>query len=196
MNISLMSFSGRNKDGNCLRILDYVNDHLDSKYNITKMKTTELKISPCLNCDYECFDIQLRCPKEQEDDVTFIYDNLINSDISIMTIPVYSAAPPATYFALRERSQSIITSEAVDDSYNNTKKLYILIGNTQAGALEAMTILLSESKNSKQDDVLLLESSVFGQKSTAGKLIEDKAVQDKIYDFLLRHKIEVIKSEY
>lgn len=191
MNISLMSFSGRNKDGNCLRILDFVNDHLEHKYNVTRLKTTELNINPCLNCDYECFDAQLKCPKEQEDDVTFIYDNLIKSDISIMAIPVYSAAPPATYFALRERSQSIITSETIEDLYSNTKKLYILIGNTQAGALEAMTILLSESKNSKEDDVLLLESSVYGQKSTAGKLIEDKAVQDKIFDFLLRHKIEV-----
>jgi len=185
-----MSFSGRNKKGNSIRILDFINENLDLKYEVTRLDATELKISPCLNCAYQCFNDKLKCPKE-EDDVSFIYENLIKSDISIMTIPVYSAAPPSTYFALRERSQSIFVSDEIEKEYDNTKKLYIIIGNTQAGAVEAMNIILSESKKSRIDNVLVLESCVYGQRSTDGNLMKEKLVQDRVYDFLLRHNIDL-----
>lgn len=195
MNISMMSFSGRNKKGNSIRILDFINENLDLKYDVTRLDATELKISPCLNCAYQCFDEKLKCPKE-DDDVSFIYEKLIKSDIAIMTIPVYSAAPPSTYFALRERAQSIFVNDEIEKAYDNTKKLYIIIGNAQAGAVEAMTIILSESKQSRMDDILVLESSVYGQKSIEGNLMKEKMVQDRVYDFLLSHKIDLAqKSE-
>jgi hypothetical protein len=58
-----------------------------------------------------------------------------------MIIPVYSAAPPALYFAWRERSQSIFLTEEICQKFDRVKKAFIIIGNKDAGADGAVTII-------------------------------------------------------
>lgn len=190
MNVTLMSFSGRNSKGNCLGVLDYIDNQLSYKYKISRLNTVKLNINPCLNCAYECFDTGSKCPK-LDDDVSYIYKKLINDDISIMAVPVYSAAPPSTYFALRERSQSIFINDEIESEYDRSKRLYVIVGNVKAGALEAVNMIMSENKDIHENDILVLESSAYGQRSIIGKLIENLDVQDRIHEFLLKHDIEL-----
>jgi len=189
MKINLISYSGRKSAGNCISIVNYIEEKIKYKYQVTKFNIADMKIAGCVGCEYQCFKTPGECPKSKDDDVSSIYSNILNSDISVMVIPVYSAAPPSTFFALRERAQSIIIDESIEKSYNNTKKLYVIVGNTNSGALDALNIVLSESKSSCIDDVLVLESRIYNQRSTQGNLVEIHEVEEAISDFLKRHQL-------
>ncbi|MBD8045926.1 MAG: hypothetical protein KID00_01670 [Clostridium argentinense] len=101
-----------------------------------------------------------------------------------MCIPVYSAAPPSTYFSLRERCQGIFKDDDMFNCYTNVKKLYIIIGNKISGASETIDILLKDDRKAAMNNLLLLESSKFGQKSIEGNLINCNEVKNKIKTFL------------
>ncbi|MDU1348758.1 flavodoxin family protein [Clostridium butanoliproducens] len=189
MRALLLSFSGRKDPGNCIKILEFIKREIAAKYmDSFLLNITELKISPCLRCNYECFNKDLGCMIN--DDVEYVYKEILSSDILIMCVPVYSSAPPSIYFSLRERGQSFFKTDELFMKYANVKKLYIIIGKKISGGMETIEILLNDDKNATDDDVLLLESNEFGQKSIEGNLINCDEVKNRVRDFLSRKLAE------
>jgi multimeric flavodoxin WrbA len=186
MGILLLSFSGRKEPGNCMKILKLIQGAIVEKgIKSTLLSMTDLNIKPCLGCNYECFDEEQNC--NIKDDTEYIYKNILSSEMVVMCIPVYSSAPPSTYFSLRERAQSIFRTDELYLNYKKVKKLYIVIGKRVSGANDTINILKSDDENIKHDDILLLESNEFGQKAIEGKLVDcDKAV-NKVRDFVSKH---------
>ena len=169
MKIGLISFSGRKGDGNCSSIARYIENFLETKqHDISLMYVIDLKINPCLGCSYECVKAS-SCPIE--DDVTTIYEFIMTNELVIFIVPVYSAAPPATYFAWRERSQGIFESEEKYQVYKQVKKLFLVVGNADAGGEDAINIIKS-GEDSSDLDVILLESHKYNISSISGRLIE------------------------
>lgn len=183
MKILLLSFSGRNGEGNCSKIMDFVQNMFEQnyQYQVEKIAIKDLVVKPCMNCNYECFNSELNCPIE--DDVKEIYTKITESDITIMIVPVYSAAPPSVYFSWRERAQGIFTSDKIYSKYSKVKKAFIVIGNENAGANDTINILLKE-ETKENPNTLLLQSRKYGQRSTAGRLIECSKVREEIEGFI------------
>lgn len=183
MNILLVSFSGRKESGNCIKILEFIKNTLSEKnIDCSLLNIVDLKINPCLGCNYECFNKELDCPIE--DDVKYAYNQIASSDLVIMCVPVYSSAPPSVYFAWRERSQCYFRTDDLFADYEKVKKLYIVIGKKISGGNETIDILLNDDKNATRDDVLLLQSNEFGQKAIEGNLIKCNEVKNRINVFL------------
>ena len=184
MNILVISFSGRKGAGNCSKISDFIQEHLHGhSVNVSSIRMADLDIESCTDCNYECFDSLQKCPKV--DDLNAVYERIMESDATIMIIPVYSAAPPALYFAWRERSQSIFLTEEICQKFDRVKKAFIIIGNKDAGADGAVTIIEKYHANAEKDiGILLLQSREYGQKSVEGRLINVHQVQMQLKRFL------------
>ncbi len=182
----ILSFSGRKDSGNCEKISNFIIDELNNRIISKKLELKSLKIEPCVGCNYECFIPQKGCPKN--DHINMIYSSIIESDICIFVIPVYSGAPPALYFAWRERSQGVFTNEKLYEEYRKVKKFFIIIGNENAGAREAIKIVQDEEGNYKAP-VLLIQSHKYNKSSIAGNLIQCEEVKIEIREFL-SHSIE------
>ncbi|SHH48170.1 Multimeric flavodoxin WrbA [Caloranaerobacter azorensis DSM 13643] len=184
MNVLLISFSGRKSDGNCSKILDFISRYLQKRnINVSKIRMVDLDIRPCVDCEYECFNSSPKCPKD--DDIYFVYESIMKSDYTIMVIPVYSAAPPALYFAWRERSQIIFQTEEIYKRYEKVKKAYIVIGNEEAGGNDVVNIIKNYHINTQKNvNILLLQSSKYGQRSIEGNLINVPQVQLDLTDFV------------
>ncbi len=186
MKTLLISFSGRKEPGNCSKILDYLNSFLTEKNaDVTKLEMVNLQISPCFGCKYECFDTILSCP--MEDDLQEVYAKIMDSDLVIMAIPVYSAAPPAIYFAWRERSQGIFKTYEAYEAYKKVKKGYIIIGNEDAGGRDAIDLISKEDNNIKEgENLLLLQNHKYGLNSIKGELLKKSEVKLDLQKFLLK----------
>lgn len=183
MKATLISYSGRLTDGSCVGLLKLMEQQLNLLSIETEMlKMGEYQIKPCGQCTYNCFRKEDTCPLE--DDVALIYKKMVESTHMIVAIPVYSSAPPALYFALRERSQSIFRDADLYEQYRQVKKAFIVIGNQQAGAEMTIQNILAEEDQLSREDILLIESSEYGQRSTQGELAQNEAVQRKTLSFL------------
>lgn len=183
MNVTLISYSGRRDAGKCVRILDYVQKVLLKQGIESKLlKVNEFKISPCSGCNYECFPKESMC--SIHDDTSLFYNEIIQRPYAIHCVPVYSSAPPALYFAIRERGQSVFSSDQFVKKYESIKHLFIVIGNKNAGADAAIRIILEGNESVSTQDILLLQSHEYNQKSIEGALIDIPDVQNRVEEFL------------
>lgn len=186
MKIGLFNFSGRTSQGNCSKISNHIDLKLKEKDIITsRLDITTLNIQPCCRCNYECFASS--CPVD--DDLEKAYNFIIENEIVFFVLPVYSSAPPATYFAWRERSQAFFVNDEIYEKYRNVPKAYIVIGNVDAGGENAIRII-EEGDDSRNIEFLLLQSHKYGLSSTSGKLIEVDEVIEEI-DLLINKLINM-----
>lgn len=177
MKIGLISFSGRKGNGNCSAIAQYIENTLRFAANETfLLHIKDLHIQPCLGCSYECYKTH-NCPID--DDVSMVYKFVARNDLVIFIVPVYSAAPPATYFAWRERSQGVFISDEAYQIYKQVKKLYVVIGNADAGGNDAINIIRS-GDDTPEIDFVFLESHKYGLNSIEGRLIDVPEVRQLI----------------
>ena len=175
---SILSFSGRQGEGNCSSIAEYIRSELTGKSKTIAHRLVEMNIRPCAKCRYECFGADTKCPIN--DDVRTIYNTLFESHAIVFIIPVYSGAPSALYFSFRERAQGIFTDELYD-RYSTIPKHIIIIGNNNAGADNAVRFIESEENNIKQ--LILLQSHDYGLKSTDRNLLTNETVCYRITAF-------------
>lgn len=183
MSVILISYSGRREAGNCARILDYVQKKLLKQGIESKLvKVSELNISPCSGCDYECFQKESMCPIH--DDITLFYNEIVSRAYAIHCVPVYSSAPPVLYFTLRERGQAVFSSDQFVKKFEAVKHLFIVIGNKNTGADAATRIILEGNESVLTQDILLLQSHEYNQKSIAGTLVDVPEVQNRVEEFL------------
>ncbi|GAA0121717.1 MAG: hypothetical protein KID00_01665 [Clostridium argentinense] len=76
MNVLLLSFSGRKESGNCIKILEFIQKLLlEREIKCTLLNIVDLNISPCLGCNYECFNKKLNC--SIKDDVEYVYKEIV-----------------------------------------------------------------------------------------------------------------------
>lgn len=184
MRICLLSFSGREEPGNCYRALEYINQVLESEaVESTLLSVNDYKISGCCNCAYECLHSHpSHCPKE--DDVDFLYRTIAHHDLAIFAVPVYSGAPCSLYFAFDERSQSVFDDSVLYERYAKVIKNYIVVGNEDAGGIQALNILLATEES--MGEVLLLQSHPYGENSVLGRLIEIPKIRASLKGFVER----------
>ncbi len=186
MKIGLFNFSGRYSPGNCSKIINYIDNKCKKKGVITShLNITNLNIQPCCRCNYECFTST--CPLN--DDLETAYKFIIENDIVVFVLPVYSSAPPATYFAWRERSQAFFSIGEFYELYNNVQKAYIIIGNADAGG-ENVIRIIEEYDDSQKAKFLLLQNHKYGLNSISGKLIEVDEVTKNIDTLINKLTIE------
>jgi len=183
MSVTLISYSCRQQEGNCVRILDYAQKILlewgiESKL----LKVSDLTIFPCSGCNYECFQKESVCPIH--DDIPKYYNEIISRPYAIHCVPVYSSAPPAKYFSIRERGQAVFSSDQFLKKFEVVKHLFIVIGNKNAGADAAIRIIQEGIDSVTIKDFLLLQSHEYNQRSIAGTLIDVPDVQNRIEEFL------------
>jgi len=111
MSVLLISFSGRERPGNCVGVLEYISARLDTEgVDNLLVRITDYEIQSCCDCSYECFSSG--CPKD--DDAVELYEEMIEHDSVIFAVPVYSGAPCSKYFAFRERSQCVFDEESYE----------------------------------------------------------------------------------
>lgn len=162
----------------------------ERKIKSSVINAVNLKISSCSGCNYECFAKDPFCPVD--DDIPYLYGEILKHDLVFLIIPVYSAAPCSMYFAWRERSQVVFCNSGKYEQYEQVKKRYILIGNEDAGGREAVRAILTEAK---ERDILLIQSHQYSQNSIAGRLIEIEEVKKKVRDFLEKSLLSLAEEE-
>ncbi|NMB38509.1 MAG: NAD(P)H-dependent oxidoreductase [Firmicutes bacterium] len=191
MRVCLLSFSGRKKPGNCFKVLQYIGEVLENRgveYSLLNM--TDYKINGCGNCSYECMvsDRRQCC---HEDHVAFLYKTIAAHDLAIMALPVYSGAPCSRFFAFNERSQSVFGDLTLYERYSRITKNYVVIGNEEAGGLDALNMISVIEEN--VGEVLLLQSHHYGLDSLSGTLTdisEVKSTLDMFVQSILLGRVE------
>ena len=143
------------------------------------IKICDLDLGPCTGCNYECFDQYSHCPIQ--DDTATVYEKILESDLVIIAVPTYSSAPPASYFAWRERSQGIFTHNDQYENFEKVVKGYIVFGNEEAGGREVVNFLQQDSE--KPLEYLMLQSHEYDQSSIEGNLVEITEVREKLLTF-------------
>lgn len=180
MNVLLISFSGRKSPGNCENTLNFLWQHLKGKgLEVSRIEIKELEIHSCLNCDYQCSEQRGNCPIN--DDVQFVYDQILVSDLVIFAVPTYFSAPPSRYFAWRERSFGVFTSSEQYNRFLDLVKGFVVFGKADFGGQETIRILRQNSGDFLE--FLLIENDHYDQSSTEGKLLDLPEVQAKLVDF-------------
>lgn len=184
MRVALLSYSGRFGEGNCSKVLDLIQAICgEVSAGVRRLHAADLRLTPCIGCTYECMQSGSSCP--HADDVAMVYRTIMDADSCIFALPVYSGAPPAAYFAWRERSQSVFTSQERYERYRRVKKGFIVIGNREAGGEYAVEFLRNEDRTEERA-ILLLENHRYGLNSLSGKLVEVPEVRQVITEFTYR----------
>jgi len=105
-----MVFSAR-QEGNCHDCVNYCLQKIaESNIKTQILSLSEYKVTPCSNCQYQCFSERIRGTKENcpiNDDLPKIYQEFENSNIIVFGIPTYVGHVPAIYRAWEERSLGI-----------------------------------------------------------------------------------------
>lgn len=177
-----VAFSARKK-GNCYRLVEHCLNRLVEKgWETELLKTYDLQITPCNQCDYECFK-NGKCPVH--DDIPMIYEKCQQADTVIFALPNYGGHLTSLYFAFAERGQFIFqTSEDLNESY--LKKInFIIIGNLSAGGDMALhEALYGFANRDYWPETLLFPAREYGQSSLKGNLIESVEVKKRLNRFV------------
>ena len=106
MKVIALACSAR-KRGNCYAIANIMLRHLETKGLETEiLNAYDYKITPCSNCDYECFEFPKSCPIQ--DDVPEIWEKMKDADGVVLAIPTYYGMPSALCKSIIDREQGIL----------------------------------------------------------------------------------------
>lgn len=179
MKIVIVNFSGR-ANGNCHAI----SDQIEALYPFDKVKRYDfhaLSVSPCGNCDYECFIERNKCAYIK-DDIYKIYENITNSDLVYFIVPNYCDYPNAHFFIFNERSQCYFQGQQLLlDKYLSVPKRFIVVSNTgKDNFIQAFGYHVSESDSLR---TLILSPKRYGKISIAGDLMSSREAIDELKKF-------------
>lgn len=178
MKTVVINFSGRFADGNGEKLCAFVQNTLGLKTQV--MKVASMNIHSCNKCDYECLKSENAC-RYSSDDLFSMYDSILDSDLAVFIIPVYSEYPCSNYFVFRERSQGYFNDVNYQQYLNINKKFIILANN---GYENTVNIIRSDFRDLDESCFLNLCSNHYNTKSVYGNLLEYEDVRKKIEDFI------------
>lgn len=174
----IISFSGR-KDGNCDTLAQYIRSETD-----TVCYFRELKVHPCCNCSYECFDEQC---KYRSDDIFSLYSQMQQYDKVILIVPMYCGNPCSLYFLFHERSQDYFMH--TDGNVEITKRMYIIgiFGSPQESPDFIPCLSKWFSNTPYRDRVLGIPRHLHGQKLN-DSVLDIPNVKEHLQNFLMQSK--------
>ncbi|MDF2698686.1 MAG: hypothetical protein K0Q49_242 [Haloplasmataceae bacterium] len=194
-NIILINFSSRVEKGNSYSISQYIKEKLNiynKNITVKQFNFYNLNVNKCGVCDYQCFKNTNDCPV-LKDDIKSIYEEIINSNLCIYIIPIYSDYPCSNFFLFRERSQCIFSNENIYEQYLKVNKRFIIIGNT--GIEQTMMILKNDFKDTFSSNLITNVKSIdVGEKSTRGNLITYNKISEQV-DYLLKDIFKVLENK-
>jgi multimeric flavodoxin WrbA len=195
-----LAFSAR-KRGNCLNCIEYLLKKLEEQgFQTEIVNAFDYEITPCSNCDYECFAPELsrkkkRCPIR--DDVPKIYGKMKEADVIVLAVPTYGGKAAGLYCSFTERGQAVFKDYEEFEKTILTKVVgLIVIGNVPAGGdIAYHTVVLDHRDCECPPSSILLQAAEYGQSSLQGNLINDGKIRDRL-DNLVESILKDWKSKH
>ena len=177
----IISFSGR-KNGNCRHIAEIIKKHKEETENTSIAAFSELHVSPCGECDYECFR-DTNCP-HHDDGLYELYELVCSCDIVYYVVPNYCDYPCSDFFVFNERSQCYFQKHPEGyPSYFKIRKKFIVISNTNIENFKkAFSIQVEEGT---EPEILFLQAKSFGKVSLDGDLMTSVQARKQVIDFIV-----------
>lgn len=176
---TIVTFSSRIK-GNCEIISKFIQQQFKND-DIHIYKFSQLDITPCGKCNYECFKNKRCCPY-YEDDCRKIYEDIINSDFVYFVVPNYCDYPCANYFIFNERSNCYFQSEPeLLEKYLKVNKKFIVVSNTNYDNFEKVFMYQTETK----PNMLILSAKKYQLNSLDGNLMKNENARNDLIQFLI-----------
>lgn len=172
----IVSFSSR-KSGNCGNIAEFIKNELP---NSDVYSFADIQISPCGNCNYECFRRREACP--HFDDMEYrLLDTVCRSEAAYFVIPNYCDYPCSNFFIFNERSQCYFQGyPKLLDQYLNVPKKFIVVSNSISNNFrETFT-----QHSSCEPEILFLSANKFGKSSISGDLLDSDEACLQLKDFI------------
>ena len=169
MKISIINFSSRS-NGNCHNISKVVEKEYSDCHEVYLYEMSELKVTPCGKCDYECFDEYLSCP-HIDDDIVPLYSAVCSSDLPYLIFPNYCDYPCAEFFMFNERSQCFFrNNNDMLEKYLSANKKFIVVSNTEKENFRQ--IFRYHVTENIEPDTLFLPPKNFNKVSVNGDLMD------------------------
>ena len=184
MKLLMLYISWRIISGYCTKIVRQISDCYKegSKFEATKeISISTLNWDSCNKCEYECFNSAGDC-RYIKDDVKRVYSEILNHDMTIFIIPVYSDYPCSNYFIFRERSQFVFDSNGIYEDFLSKKKKFIIISNTSDD--DVIKVLKNDNKSIRNEDVFIVKTQDYNVKSVKGSITENRAFISNLDTFL------------
>lgn len=180
MTSCIISFSGR-KGGSCSAIAQVLLEALAGRGGTAYYDCSALRLTPCGQCGYECFQGRELCPYSA-DPVFAIYDAVVHSDMSYFIVPNYCDYPCANFFIFNERSQCYFQGRPeLLAQYEAARKKFIVVSNT---GQDNFTAAFRYHTGDAPPDVLFLSARSFGRVSIRGDLMESLQAREAVLRFL------------
>lgn len=182
MNVCIVNFSGRGT-GNCHDIAVVIEKTIHEKGGTVKfIELCDLDISPCGNCNYNCFKRKEDCPFIN-DDISYIYNLICSSDQAYYVVPNYCDFPSSLFFIFNERSQSYFQNdEEMLYHYLGIEKKFVIVSNTEEENFQ-QAFKYHVSENSELN-LLFLSANNFNKVSIEGGLMESEQAKNIIIDYV------------
>ena len=176
MSVCIISFSSR-QNGNCIKIGRILNKQFP---NSELYSFSEFLITPCGNCEYQCFNGGSNCPYFDDKEYN-ILTSIINSNIAYFIVPNYCDFPCSNFFTFNERSLCLFQNNAtLLSAYLNIPKKFIVVSNTNTQNFETAFSYYCN----RAPQILYLSSRKYNRASIDGNLLESKQAVTDIMNFI------------
>lgn len=180
MKSCVISFSGR-KNGNCTAIAQLLLETLAGQGEVSYFDCAALRLTPCGQCGYECFQERIRCPY-CSDPVFTMYDAVVHSNQSYFIIPNYCDYPCANFFIFNERSQCYFQGRPdLLERYERAPKKFIVVSNT---GRDNFTAAFRYHTGDAPPDALFLSARNFDKVSIDGDLMDSRQAREAVLSFI------------
>lgn len=181
--ICIISFSGR-AGGSCSNIAEVLRQYWKEEAEVYDF--SNLSITPCGHCGYQCFQAGDKCPYFS-DPVYGMYGAVVKSEVTCYIVPNYCDYPCANFFAFNERSQCFFQNhQELLDAYLAVRKKFIVVSNTGRENFEsAFRYHVSEEVD---PDILFLSAKKYQKISIHGDLMDSEEVRQAVLQFAVQDK--------
>ena len=177
----IISFSAR-PGGNCQSIAEELQKRSKSDEKVKAYDFSDIAITPCGRCGYECFRERESCPYFSDPEFS-ICDSIANSDCTYFIVPNYCDYPCANFFIFNERSQCYFQRHPEQlERYLSAKKKFIVVSNT--GRDNFTAAFRYHVQEGAEPDILFLSAREFGRVSIRGDLMSSPEAQKTLLRFL------------
>lgn len=181
--ICIISFSGR-AGGSCSNIAEILRRYW--KEEAKAYDFSNLSITPCGHCGYQCFQAGDKCPYFS-DPVYEMYGAVVKSEVTCYIVPNYCDFPCANFFTFNERSQCFFQNhQELLDAYLAVRKKFIVVSNTGRENFEsAFRYHVSEEVN---PDILFLSAKKYQKVSIHGDLMDSEEARQAVLQFAVQDR--------
>ena len=176
----VISFSARG-GGNCSAIAQVLVDALSRRGQVKYYDFSTLRLSPCGQCGYQCFQARELCPHFDDPEFT-LCDAVARSDISYLIVPNYCDYPCSNFFVFNERSQCYFQGHPeLLERYEAAPKKFIVVSNT---GRDNFTAAFQYHTGDAPPDILFLSAKQFGRVSVHGGLMDAPEAREAVLRFI------------